>query len=259
MKALPFVKVLNLIVRYGLEALPRALYPPMLVKEGTIVGGTLRLTPGAQNQFDGRAEDMPTELVTQARFDVEHAKEENYRQRIEMAFGVDQLRLKESPQMTAEEVIERRSRRFQALSPATGRVERELLKPLVERTWLMMFRAGAFGPPPPQLLELDDLEVVFEGPMARAQRGQSLEVGMGLLRTLAPVGQIYPAVRDHFDAEAFARDAAVALGAGKYLREPEEIAGERQASAQQQQQAQQLDQGLAVADTLARFQGGAGA
>lgn len=256
MKALPFVKVLNLIVRYGLEALPRALYPPMLVKEGTIVGGTLRLTPGAQNQFDGRAEDMPTELVTQARFDIEHAKEESYRQRIEMAFGVDQMRLKDSPQMTAEEVIERRSRRFQALSPATGRVERELLKPLVERTWLMMFRAGAFGDPPPRLLEARDVEVVFEGPMARAQRGQSLETGMNLLQTLSPIGQIYPGVRDHFDAEAFARDAAVALGAGKYLRDSREIAAERQAGAEQQAEAQQLDQGLAVADTLARMQGG---
>ena len=255
MKALPFVKVLNLIVRYGLEALPRALYPPMLVKEGTIVGGTLRLTPGAQNQFDGRAEDVPTELVTQARFDVEHAKEESYRQRIEMAFGVDQMRLKDSPQMTAEEVIERRARRFQAMAPATGRVERELLKPLVERTWLMMFRAGAFGEPPPQLLEIDDLEVVFEGPMARAQRSQSLEAGLSLLRTLSPIGQVYPGVRDHFDAEAFARDSAIALGAGKYLRAQDDIQQERQAAAEQQTQAQQLSGGLQVAETLANLQG----
>lgn len=254
MKALPFVKVLNTIVRYGLEALPRALYPPMLVQEGTVVGGTLRLGAGAVNHFDGALDQKPTELLSQARFDVEHAKEEVYRQRIEAAFGVDQMRLRDDRQMTAEEVIERRHRRFQALAPMTGRIERELLKPLVERCWMMMLASGAFGDPPPELSDADNLEVTFEGPLARAQQRHGIDAGINTFRTLAPLGQVYPNIMDHFDADAYARDVAKALGSAGYLISTSDVRKTRQARAQAQQQQRQFDAGLAAADTAAKLQ-----
>lgn len=254
MKALPFVKVLNTIVRYGLEALPRALYPPMLVQEGTVVGGTLRLGAGAVNHFDGTLEQKPTELLSQARFDIGHAKEESYRQRIETAFGVDRMRLQNDRQMTAEEVIERRHRRFQALAPMTGRIERELLKPLVERCWVMLLAQGAFGPPPPELGQADSLEVTFEGPLARAQQRHSIDAGMSTFRTLAPLGQAYPMIMDHFDADKYARDVAQALGSAGYLISAEDVGRKRQARAQARQQQRQFDAGLTAADTVARLQ-----
>ncbi|MDA1100812.1 MAG: portal protein [Proteobacteria bacterium] len=234
MKALPFVKVLNTMVRYGLEALPRALYPPMLVKEGTVIGGTLRLSAGAVNHFDGSVDERPGELVTQARFDVEHAKEDIYRQRIEQAFGVDQMRLRDDRQMTAEEVIERRHRRFQALAPMTGRIERELLKPLVERCWMMLLGGGAFGDPPRELGAADSLLVTFEGPLARAQQRHGIDAGMDTFRTLAPLAQIYPGLADHFDADGYARDVAKALGSARYLLSAEDVKQTRQARAKAQ-------------------------
>jgi len=239
MKALPFVKVLNTIVRYGLEALPRALYPPMLVQEGTVVGGTLRLGAGAVNHFDGALEQKPTELLSQARFDVEHAKEEVYRQRIEAALGVDQMRLREAGQMTAEEVIERRHRRFQALAPMTGRIERELLKPLVERCWMLLLAAGAFGDPPAELADADSLEVTFEGPLARAQQRQGIDAGITTFRTLAPLGQVYPGIMDHFDADKYARDVAQALGSARYLIGADDVRKTRARRAQAQAAQQQ--------------------
>ncbi len=239
MKALPFVKVLNTIVRYGLEALPRALYPPMLVMEGTVVGGTLRLTPGAQTSFDGALDERPTELVTQARFDVAETKEEVYRNRIEQAYGVGQLRLQDDRQMTAEEVIERRHRRFQALSPMTGRLERELLKPLVERCWMMLLAAGAFGEPPAALADADSLDVTFEGPLARVQRRQRIDAGIETFRTLAPLGQSYPEITDHFDADRYARDVAEALGSARYLIGADDVRKTRARRAQAQAAQQQ--------------------
>ncbi len=248
MKALPYVKTLNLMVRYGLEALPRALYPPMLVQEGTIVGNTLRLTPGALNQFDGAIDQRPSELVSQARFEIEHAKEEVYRARIEQAFGVDQMRLRATGQMTAEEVIERRARRFQAMAPMTGRVERELLKSLVERCWLMMLGQGAFGEPPRQLAQADRVEVVFQGPLAQSQRRNRINAGLETYQALAPLAQLYPGVLEHFDADGFVRDLAEAMGSGAYLIDGEQV---RQAKAQRQQMMQMAQmaqlQGMAAA------------
>jgi hypothetical protein len=257
MKALPFVKVLNAIVRYGLEALPRALYPPMLVKEGTVIGGTLRLSAGAVNHFDGSLDERPSELLTQARFDIEHAKEEVYRGRIEQAFGVDQMRLRNDRQMTAEEVIERRHRRFQAMAPMTGRIERELLKPLVERCWMMMLAAGAFGEPPGELGEAESLEVTFEGPLARAQQRHGIEAGMDTFRTLAPLGEVYPGIKDHFDADDYARDVARALGSARYLVSPDDVKKNRARRAKARAAQRQLQTGLAVADTASKFPEGA--
>lgn len=256
MKGLPFVRVLNLIVRWGLEALPYALKPPLLVKEGTVQKGVNQV-PGGITEYDGNPQEAPRELTTQARFDVAVDREEGYRQRIERSFAVDELRLKDSPQMTAEEVIERRARMQRAIGPMVGRMERELLRPLVDRTWMMMFRAGEFGPPPPQLRQADEIEVVFEGPLARAQRLDVVESGLNTLRALGNVGQVYPEIRDHFDADEWARDAATALGSGKYLRDPEDIEQQRQQRAQQQQAAAQLQGGLQVAETAAKVAGAA--
>ena len=157
----------------------------------------------------------------------------------------------------SEEVIERRARMQRAIGPMVGRMERELLRPLVDRTWMMMFRAGEFGPPPPQLRQADEIEVVFEGPLARAQRLDVVESGLNTLRALGNVGQVYPEIRDHFDADEWARDAATALGSGKYLRDPEAIETTRQQRAQQQQAAAQLQGGLQVAETAVKVAGAA--
>ena len=75
-------------------------------------------------------------------------KENQLRQAIRQAYYSDQLQLQEGPQMTATEVQVRYELMQRLLGPTLGRFQSEFLNPLIERTFGIMFRAGALMPEP---------------------------------------------------------------------------------------------------------------
>jgi hypothetical protein len=256
MRALPDVKTLNLIVRYGLEALPLALYPPFLVKEGTLTSGQLNLSPGAQNQWDGTADDIPRQVEWRGDIRVEMEKEAEYRARIERSMEAEQLRLRDAPRMTATEVIDRRERMFNRVGPTVVRIESELLDAVVSRSFMLMFRAGALGAPPDSLVRAGRLDVAYTNPLAQAARLHRLRGLADWQATVGPLVAVAPEIMDNVDADAIARDAADILALPvAYLRPVEAVAAIRQARAEEQARQRQLAEGLAMAEA-AKFQDG---
>jgi hypothetical protein len=252
MLALPDIKTLNLIVRYGLEALPLALYPPWLVKEGSLSSGALKLSPGAQNHWDGSPDDKPTQMEWRGSVQIEVAKEQEYRARIGAAMHADRLRLKDSPQMTATEVLERREEFLRFVGPAAARIESELLSPLIERCFMLMLRAGALPPPPEELIGMEAIDVVFESPIARAAKLAHLKAYQDWWALNAPALQVNPGLLDNIDLDAAARDSAEILGLpAAYVRDARAVARLRLERQQAQAQAAALQTSLSVADTAA--------
>ena len=161
MDVLPDVKTLNTIVKYGLEGLVLSIYPPWLFPDESLIG-RLKLKPGARNVYDPSISGEIKALQGKGEFGIEQAKEQELRQAIAQGFLDDVLGLREEgANITATEVLDRRERRQQITGPAVARAETELLDPLVETCWMMMFRAGAFGPPPEALLQAESIEIDF--------------------------------------------------------------------------------------------------
>ena len=77
--------------------------------------------------------------------------ERKLEEKIERIFYWDQLQLQGDKLMTATEVERRLELMRRVLGPTLGRFESELLSPLLNRCFGLMYRAGALPPPPEEL------------------------------------------------------------------------------------------------------------
>jgi hypothetical protein len=177
---------------------------------------------------------------------------------------VQQLELQDGPQMTATEVQVRYELMQRLLGPTVGRLETEFLNPLVERCFAIMARANAFKALPPELQDVGseaDLDIEYEGPLARAQR--SIEVIAqdrfvaylsGLTATLAPVDpSLARSVWDVVELDDMARGRAEVLGLpSTQLADPKKIRAVRDARDEAASQQQQLQTGMQVAEAAGK-------
>jgi hypothetical protein len=175
--ALPDTKTLNRAKELGLKAWAKEIDPPLLVQDAGVIGN-VRTTPGGQTVV--REPNSVQTLDLKIRHDSNRFNTEQLIQSIRGIFFTDQLRMKESPQMTAEEVRARMELMHRTLGPTLGRLEKELLNRMIERTFAIMMRAGALDDPPDAVVEayksgMADIDIEYEGPLARAQRNVEAE------------------------------------------------------------------------------------
>ncbi len=253
--ALPDIKSLSTLTKYGLEGLAMHVYPPWLIPDESIIG-RLKLTPGAANFYDPEEAGEIKALQSQGNFRVEQAKEEALRQTIAQAFMDDVLGLREAGQITATEVLDRRERRQQVAGPAVTRIIADVLEPAVESGWMMMFRAGEFGQPPDALLAADRLRPVFLSTLARQQRMGAMRSLQDTFAVLGPLAQAKPEMLDHYDFDAIARDVPDDVGVPRtWLRDEPDVLEGRQLRRQAAAQQAAVQQGQDIAKTAADVSG----
>jgi hypothetical protein len=168
---------------------------------------------------------------------------------IRRAFFNDQLQLHEGPNMTATEVRARMELMQQILGPVVGRLQSEFLNPLIQRVFMLMFRAGMFQQPPQSLLDGGNkLDVEYVSPLARAQKMEEVFAVERWIGQLAQMAQINPIVIDVVDFENIGRMMAKRLGvpaeAIKSMEQMQELKIQRQR--EQQAQEQQMAQMMAL-------------
>lgn len=205
--ALPDIKTLNKAVELKLGALAKALNPPLMQKDDGVIG-RVSSAPAALNTV--RDMDAIKPMMDGARFDVAEIEEDKLRQAIRTIFFSDQLQLQTGPQMTATEVEVRFELMQRLLGPTMGRLESEFLNPLIDRCFALMMRAGALPPVPPVLAQLvragkADMDVSYEGPLARAQRGGALMSIQRAYAILGSIAQAQPEVMDVPDPTKISR------------------------------------------------------
>lgn len=179
-------------------------------------------------------------LAQAGNFQVAFTMEDGLKQQIRRVMMADQLgAVGENGQMTATEVNERMNLIRQQMGPAFGRMQTEFLKPLVERCFWTMLRNGALPDVPDSMRDVE-FHVVFDNPLARAQRLTEVTAIQQSLALLGQVVQIDPTFVDNYDIDAMLRDAAEALGVpAAQLRTVDDVATLRQQRAQAMQQQQQ--------------------
>jgi hypothetical protein len=258
MEVWPSIKTVNSMVALIMDAANMAIRPPMDVPVDSYIT-PFRLTPAAINQ--NQEPGMKASPITTFAGDIGITFNilEEQRAAIRDAFFNDQLQLLNQPNMTATEVLERVNQNMFLLGPWLVRLEKELFKPMIDRVFGIMQRRKLF-PPVPESLANQELKIVYDSPLARAQRNKDVEAIDDMVIYLERAMQIKPGVVDNFDFDAMSRQRAEIKGLNhvNFIDEDEvqmgrEMEARAAAEAAQAEQAQEL---LAGAEAIAQLPGG---
>lgn len=181
---LPDVKMLMRVAQVTIRAMQKSTDPPIMLPDGGFLK-PFRTTPGGINYYrKGRVNlknDIDILPTGNAVLGMEYS--DSLHRRIREAFFVDQLQLTQGPQMTATEVMQRTEEKLRLMGPLLGRIQMELLGPMIIRVHNILKRMGKFPDPPMELNE-EDVKIVYTSPIARAQ--EQVEAN-GLMRAFSVI------------------------------------------------------------------------
>lgn len=245
--ALGDIMTLNQVKEATLEAASKAIDPAILAQESALLAD-LDLDRGAMNVVTDVNGVVPLESGT--RFDVSQLQVDQLQQAVRQAFYQDQLELKESPAMTATEVNVRYELMQRLLGPTLGRLKTDMLDPMIQRTFNILYRAGKLPEIPPNL-DIGEMDIEYTGPLPRAQQSDTAAAIEQWLMSTAQLAEIYPDVLDLPDIDTAAREIAMLRGVpAKVLKDSAEIDKARKAKQQQAQMGQMAAQGQAAGDAM---------
>ena len=258
MESLGDVKQLQTEQKRKAQAIDKMSNPP-LIGDGQLKTEVISVLPGGLS-FADLSQSSPglkpvyqvDPRINELMLDIQQTQE-----RIERSFYADLFLMtarSDRRQVTAREINERHEEKLLAIGPVLSRTHSELLKPLIDRTFAIMFRAGIV-PDPPQELQDTELRVEFISMLAQAQK--SVDTG-GIERLLGYVSnaaQFNPDILDKFDFDQSVDHYSSLLGTMPDLVRDDEAVEEIRAAriaAQQQQMRAQMQANMAQsAKTLA--------
>jgi len=253
MKALPDVKMLNQMMRTAIRAAQKAADPPMMVPDNGFLL-PIRTTPGGTNIYRAGTKDRIEPLVHNARVDINADMIEQMRVRVRQAFFIDQLQLQDGPQMTATEVMQRTEEKLRTMGPILGRLNNELLKPIIDRLFGIMLRKGSFGKVPTEI-KAGDLEVTYISAISKAQRASEADTFTRVVQSIGPIIEFNPQVFDNVDADEVLRYHAKIFGLPEeMLRAKKAVEEARKARAEEAQKQIEAEQDNINADTMNKVQ-----
>lgn len=181
--ALPDIKMLHIMQRALIMAAEKTLNPPL---QGPADGflGQIDISAGAYNANQGQGEIKP--IVTVGNISITFDMVNNLQRSIQRTFYNDQLQMVSDANMTATEVLQRTEERLRLMAPMIGRVNTELLGPMISRAFNVVLEAGAL-PPLPEQLGGTSVRTIYVSPLQRSQRASE---SLAILNFAAQVGQI---------------------------------------------------------------------
>ena len=243
MNTLPDIKMLQEMSKTVIKAAQKIVDPPLQAEDDSVLG-PVRTIPGGLN-FRRPGTQPITPLQTGANIPIGLDMLQDSRSRIREGFYIDQLQLNQGPQMTATEVLQRTEEKLRLLGPVLGRLQSEMLSPMIDRVFSILARSNKL-PIPPEILTNVDYNVEYVSPLARAQK--QVEAN-GLLRVFeigSSVFQVDPASASVLKGADTIRWLGDLFGVPTSLFKSEEEVAQLQ---QQQMQQQQMQQQLEAADT----------
>ena len=235
MASLPDVKVLNKMVEIQLKAAAKSIDPPLLIPDDSMIL-PIRTAPGSLNFYRAGSRDRIEPLNIGANYNLGLNMEDQRRQSIARTFHVDQLLITENRNMTATEVLQRNEEKLRILGPVAGRLQSELLEPVIIRVFSIMLRNKLFSPAP-QILNGQEIDVEYVSPLAIAQKSQELSSIMRGMEIFGSISQITP-ITDWLDEAGLVKQIIKTLGLpAKMIKSDSEV--EELKAQRQQQQAEQ--------------------
>ena len=242
-KGLPSAKALQKTMKLTLRGAEKQIDPALMVADDGVLSKVRLHSAGittvrAELLARGNVPIRPIETGGQAQLGEEIM--EGMRNRIQASFYNHLLRMSQDPRMTATQVIQISEETIRIIGPMLGRLQDELLDPFMQRLFAMLYRAGAFDPPPPILWGREPV-ITFISPAAQAQK---LAEAKGIVQTfdyLVQLAQIDPSVWDNFDVDEASRQLGIMLGMPRFLmRDPRQVVTIREAREKKQADAQAI-------------------
>jgi hypothetical protein len=253
--ALPHVKTLNGIIMRGFLELDKALDPPIDTVQNNVIGAYSH-TPGAFNvlrRLDGtRIANEATQLRNR------NASYEwnvnDLRTQIQDTFLVHQIRelmgVVGGPvrEQTAFEAQQKLRLLHLIMAPTGGRLESEGLRDIIDTNFAINYRNNAFPVEIPEILleaakqseSGAQLDVTYEGPLAKAQREEEIGAVKEFMNDVAFLAQLLPQVVDIPNGDKIVRKDAEVRGVQHLLNDEKETDELRKLKAQVAQMQEQL-------------------
>ena len=201
---------------------------------------------------DGQPLIRPLELG--GNLNLSEAMLEQRRDAIRKAFFVDQFAPSEGTPASATERMQIEQTGLRLTGPHLNRLQVEYLTRVIDRVFKILERNRIF-PDAPEELSGADLRVEYISPLARNQRAPELSSLNAAVQAALPLIETDPGVLGNVNADDFFRNALVIAGVPRSsIKSQDQLAKERQAAAEQQAQMQQMQAGMAMADTAANLQ-----
>ena len=238
---LPSIRMLNRMKLTTVRAAQKATDPTTWLP-GEGVRLPYKDFPGAVNHFDPsmfpngfdlhQSEHKGNFPVTLEMMDAERLE-------IKKAFYTDWLEwFPKVERQTAEEIRQLSMRKLKKMAPLLGRLQTELLVPMIQRSYELL-EARELIPEAPAVLQGRSLKVVYVSASARAQSAHEVDSMMTFLQQVIPMAQADPTVLDAINSKRFVAELAIKQHISRrVLNSPEEIAKiENDRSEKQQQMA----------------------
>ncbi len=218
MKALPDIKTANKVVELILKNASIAISGIWQADDdGVLNPANIDLTPGSIIPKAVGSKGL-TPLEMPSRFDVSQLVLEDLRARIRHAMLIDRLPQIGTRQMTATEIIERSSEMSLLMGATYGRLQSELLTPLIQRAFEILRRRGEV---PDISIDGRHVEIDYRSPLARSQSQNSVQNTLSWITMVLGIG---PEASNTINAVQVSKYLGDALGVpSDLIRIPEEI------------------------------------
>lgn len=239
-QALSDQRMLNAMRKTTLEGAEKGVDPPLLVPDNGVVT-QLDISPGGLSVYRAATQDPVRELYTRAGTGADLGVDmmRDIQANVRAAHHYDLLSIIQDPRMSATQVLEISTRTQQILAPRLGRVQSDLLEPIIDRSFNIGLRAG-WIPRPPDGLRGTRVNVRYVSQIQRAQRANEAQALLNALNSVVQLGQVEPSIFDTLEPDRIARFFFEAWGVPQeLLRTPQQVQAMRQARAQQQAQQEQ--------------------
>jgi len=193
MKALPDIKTANKVVELILKNASIAVTGIWQADDdGVLNPANIKLVPGTIIPKAVGSQGLKA-LESPGRFDVSELVLGNLRSSIRKALLADKLGQIDAPKMTATEVLERSAEMARLLGATYGRLQSELLSPLVARSMAILIRRGEI-----EDIRIDGatIDLEYRSPLARQQSRQDAQGVLNWFQALSSIGPEAMAVID---------------------------------------------------------------
>ena len=220
MKALPDIKTANKVVELILKNASIAVTGIWQADDdGVLNPANIELVPGAILPKAVGSKGL-TPLEMPGKFDVSQLILSDLRARIRHALLIDRLPQIGGVRMTATEIIERANEMSLLLGATYGRLQSELITPLIMRGYAILRRRGEV---PDLAIDGRVVEIDFRSPLAKAMSQQHIQPTINWLQSLQAMGPQAAAI---VDTEKSVRYLANALGVPAELMHETILKGE---------------------------------
>lgn len=195
-RALPDIRVINRAKEMELNAYDESINRGYVTTAGNILSNTIDRKGTTIVKDPNKLRPLTEGDLS---WNVAQIKGDEIQNSIRSMFYEDRLVLPTTSGDTATEFRIRYDLLQRQLAPTMGRLQVELLNPIIERVFDLMMQGGALPPIPEEFEDTDEVDIEYTAPLVRSRQSQEVEAINQWLSMTANLSQIYPEVRHKVD------------------------------------------------------------